>query len=361
MGRPILAAMLSCAGTTLTDEEKKLFAEYNPLGITLFNRNIKNAAQVKKLVEEIKNVINRDDVLIAIDEEGGRVSRLKMIVKLKKIANQQFVSEEVLGREALKYTKMQSELISHQMHKFGINVNYAPVVDKKTKIQNAVLKNRCFSGNTDKIIKYASKMADTFINNGICPCIKHIPGHFAIDSDPHLEQLETDMLLENIYKEVDYLQAFKNYPMLMTAHIKLNAIDDRFPVTMSKKGIKELLRKHLGLENFLISDAIEMRSLKGTILEKAENCWNSGLDAICYCAGQYENLYDICHMKRFLTEKSEIRFANIQKVIHTKPQFTDVSMQQKAYYNKFQDKLNETYAYDATEVLNKMLSKGEIK
>ena len=361
MVKPILAAILSCQGTILTDEEKKLFAKYNPLGVTLFNRNINNIDQVKKLVEQIKNTINRDDVLIAIDEEGGRVSRLKMIAKIKKISEQQFVSEEDLGRAALKYTKIHAELISKQLNKLGININYAPVIDKKAKTQNMVLQGRCFSANTNKIIKYATTMADTFIKQSICPCIKHIPGHFALKSDPHLEQLEINIPLQEIYKEIDYLQAFNNYPMLMTAHVKLNAIDNQYPITMSKKGIDNLLRKHLGIKNFLISDAIEMQALKGSIIERAENCWNAGIDAICYCGGQYANLYNICKTKRFLTEKSEIRFANIKKVIHNKPQIINISEQQKAYYQKFKDELKKTYAYDATEVLNQMLLMGENK
>ena len=361
MVKPILAAMLSCEGTVLTDEEKHLFAEYNPLGITLFNRNIKNSHQVKKLVEDIKNTINRDDVLIAVDEEGGRVSRLKMIAKIKKIANQQFASEEDLAKAPCKYTKIHAELISEQLNKLGINTNYAPVVDKKSKTQNAVLQGRCFSANTDKIIEYATVMADTFMKQGICPCIKHVPGHFALNSDPHLEQLEINISLEDIYKEVDYLQAFKNYPMIMTAHIKLNTIDNQYPITMSKKGIDSLLRKHLSLKNFLISDAIDMRALPGSMVEKAINCWDAGIDAICYCGGQYNHLYDICQTKRFLTEKAEIRFANIKKVIHNKPQLVDISEQQTAYYQKFKDVLNKTYAYDATEVLNQMLLKGEAK
>ena len=361
MTKPILAAILSCAGTSLTDEEKYLFSEYNPLGISLFTRNIKSAAQLKNLIEQVKNVINRDDVLIAIDEEGGRVSRLKMIAKLKKLANQQFVSEEQLGKAALKYTEIHSKLISEQMHKFGININYAPVIDKKAKHQHPVLQSRCFGANQDKIIKHATVMADAFIKQGICPCIKHIPGHFATNCDPHLEMLKTNMTLAEIYREIDYIKAFAKYPMVMTSHIILEAIDKKNPVTMSKKCVANLLRKHLGLEGFLISDAIEMRALKGSISEKAENCWNAGLDAICYCTGKYEDLYNICQIKRFLTEKSEIRFANIKKIIHNIPRKVNTSELKIAYYNKFQDKLNEIYAYDATEVLNQMTSKGENK
>jgi len=356
MTRPILAAILSCAGTELTDEEKYLFSSSNPLGISLFTRNIKNRAQLRRLIEQIKNTINRDDVWIAVDEEGGRVSRLKMIIKLKKLINQQLVSEEDLGKNALKYTQMHAEIISKYMLEYGVNINYAPVIDKKIRGQSLVLQSRCFSSNPDKIVKYAKKMADTYIKNNICPCIKHLPGHLGSAADPHLEVPVCDMKKEKLYKEIEYIKAFKKYPMAMTAHILLKDIDNVYPITMSKKGITEIIRNYLEYDGFLISDAIDMHALKGNISERTQNCLDAGIDAVCYCGGKYEDLYNICQQKRFMTEKTQIRFANIKKVIHNTTKKIDT---ESMYIQKFQNELNKQYEYDATEVLNQMLKKGE--
>lgn len=361
MEKPVLAAILSCAGTELSDDEKRLFSSSNPLGVSLFSRNIKNKTQIKKLTEEIKNVINRDDVLIAVDEEGGRVSRLKMILKMKKELGLQFVSEEELGKVSVLYSKMHAELISAYMRKFGFNLTFAPVIDKKSKKLSMVFEGRCFSQNEKNIINHAKAMADTYIEKGICPCIKHLPGHFDTTIDPHLGVLNILLSLDDIYKEIDYIKAFADYPLAMTAHVILNQVDSNYPVTMSKKCIKEILRGYLGLKSFLISDALEMKSLKGTIVEKAKNCWDAGIDAVCYCSGKYDDLYNICREKRFLTEKAQIRFANIKKIIHNTPQKIDTSELEKQYIRKFQDKLNREYIYDATEVLHQMLEKGEKK
>ena len=131
MSKPILAAILSCSGTELTDDEKYLFSQANPLGITLMSRNIRNGVQLKKLVDQIKNTINREDVWIAADAEGGRVSRLKTVIKLAKLTNQQLVSEEELGKSAIKYTKMHAQIMSKYMRRYGVNINYTPVIDKK--------------------------------------------------------------------------------------------------------------------------------------------------------------------------------------------------------------------------------------
>lgn len=353
MERPILAAMLSCSGTQLTDEEKYLFSRYNPLGVTLFGRNLQDKEQIFSLVEDIKNVIGRDDVLIAIDEEGGRVSRLK------NIASTQFVSAEVLGENPIKYSKLHAELIADEMLQLGININYAPVIDKKTTPQNPVLKGRCFAEDGEKIAKFAATMAQIYIKYGVCPCIKHLPTHFSAMEDPHLSSLKTYLPIKKIEEEISYLQSFRDYPMAMTAHIKINAIDEDFPVTMSSKVIKKLIRGYLGYRGFLLSDAIDMHALQGNIVHRAMLSFDAGVDAVCYCSGIYKDMYAICQEQRFLTENALIRFAKIKNVIHNTKRSINIEYAKRHYNEKFIHQINEKYSYDATEILNQMLKKGE--
>ena len=131
MSKPILATILSCQGYSLTDDEKYLFNEFNPLGVTLFNRNIKDKKQVKLLIDSIKNTINRDDVLIAIDEEGGRVSRLKNINR------HNYISAQNLATLPIKYTKMQAELISSELLLVPPKVTLHPTSNEdKTRVAN---------------------------------------------------------------------------------------------------------------------------------------------------------------------------------------------------------------------------------
>ncbi|MBP5698892.1 MAG: glycoside hydrolase family 3 protein [Alphaproteobacteria bacterium] len=353
MSKPILGAILSCAGKKLTDEEKYIFSSANPLGIALFSRNIESKKQVKKLVEEIKNVINRDDVLIAIDAEGGRVNRLNTISK------QLYVSAETLGKSPVEYCKIHAELISAEMRELGLNVNFAPIVETKETQQSQVLEGRCFNEDIDKIIKYAKKMADTYINSGICPCIKHLPGHFDMMTDPHLQAAVIDISKEEIKEKISYLKEFNQYPLAMTSHITLKQVDNTFPVSMSKKCITSILRNYLEFDNMLISDAIDMHALKGSIAERAEKCWNAGLDVICYCSGKTNDLRILCQKGRFMNEKSLIRFDKIKKIIHNTPEPINKLKLKQKYNKKFIAQKNTLYQYDATEVLNKMLEQGE--
>ncbi len=353
MPKPILAAMLSCAGTKLTDEEKYLFSTFNPLGITLFGRNLQNKEQTVKLIEDIKNTINRDDVLIAIDEEGGRVSRLKPIMSTE------YVSAEILGNSPVEYTKMHADLISSEMLELGINVNYAPVVDRKTFPENPVLKGRCFSKDRAHIVKYAKTMTDTYISNGICPCVKHLPTHFAAQEDPHLNSLEVGLSVSELKEKTAYLQNFSDTPVGMTTHIILKSIDSEYPVTMSKKAISEFLRGYLNFSGLLISDAIDMHALQGNIVNRSLLSLNAGVDVICYCSGIYKDLYAICQERQFMAEKSLIRFAKVKKIIHNTLKNKDINDIKKRYHQEFADKNKVQYGYDATETLNQMLKKGE--
>ncbi|MBR5599539.1 MAG: glycoside hydrolase family 3 protein [Alphaproteobacteria bacterium] len=355
MSKPILSAMLSCKGAFLTDEEKRLFAKYCPLGVTLFERNIRTKKELKILVDDIKNAINRDDVLIAIDGEGGRVSRLK------KIKRTPYVSAESLSKYPIEYSKIHAELMSVDMREFGINVNYAPVIDIAPDVDNNVLSSRCFGKNKNDIVKYATAMADAYIAMSVCPCIKHIPGHFSCLKDPHLNILDTNLSVKEIEKEVEYLNFVKDYPLSMTSHITLNSIDDKNPVSSSEKSISTLIRGIIGFDGFLLSDAIDMHAVRGNIVEKAINCLDAGIDAICYCAGNIDELNAICNEKRFMTEKSLIRFANIKKVIHNTPKRIDIKLKKNFYVEGLKDVMNVKYTYDATEVLHKMLKKGEVK
>lgn len=354
MTKPILAAILSCSGTELTDEEKYLFSKYNPLGVTLFSRNLSNEEQTKSLINSIKNTINRDDVLIAIDEEGGRVSRLKSFKQID------YVSAENLGQVSPIYTKMHAELIASDLQCLGINVNYAPIIDKITIPQNPALATRCFSSYDEIICNRARIMAETYMNMGICPCIKHIPGHFSAQNDPHLYVAQTDLSQNEVEREIDYLKSFQNMPMAMTAHIVLSGIDPEYPATLSKKVISEILRSYLGFKGFLISDAIEMHALSEDDMgQKTILGLDAGLDAICYCAGELKDLDAICQTTRFMTEKSLIRFAKIKNIIHNTPKYIDVADVRKRYVAGLKEMQDIRYEYDATEVLYQMQKKGE--
>lgn len=356
MEKPITAAMLSLSGTKMTSDEKKLFEKVNPLGISIFARNIENRHQLTALSHEVKEVIGRENVLIAVDQEGGRVRRLR------EPEFRAYEAQSVLGKIAAKFDEDTAErivrthatLISDDLHQCGINWNYAPVLDIAFENTAPVIKSRCFGNDEKKIAVYGRIIVEEYINNAILPCIKHLPGHGRAVTDPHLELPVLDNSLEELALDFYPFEKLNDAPAGMTAHIMIPQVDNQAPITQSAKGIKEIIRGIIGFDGFLISDSIDMHALRGRIGERTSRALEAGCDAVCYCGGKIDEMCEVASSCHFLTDKAMIRFAKIEKIINNKRKTVNIDKltadynQILGYIEKYDD------AYDYTEVLNKM-------
>ena len=347
-----LAAMLSCEGPSLTDKEKKIFSSCNPLGITLFGRNLKDKAQILKLTNEIKETIGRDDVLIAVDQEGGRVRRLKE-PEFMSYASQYEIGSLPLDK-AQKAASLHAELISRDLKESGINVNFAPVLDISYPQTTEALKSRCFSSSADTVANLGQTMLNSYIANGIIPCIKHMPGHGQAISDPHLDLPVVDISIKQLEREIYPFQQCAFSPLGMTAHILLPQLDKDNPATQSHKIIKGLIRREIGFEGLLISDSIDMKALKGNTIDKALKSLEAGCDSICYCLGNIDELEALARYCPQLSDEAMERLDKACKILHNnKPKDADdktasvytALMRNASYYEEH---------YDATEVLNNL-------
>ena len=350
--KPIFAGILSVSSTVLTDDEKRLLETNNPLGVSLFARNLQNKTQVKNLIKAIKEVIGRDDVLIALDEEGGRVNRLKSA------GFRDYASQKLLGRiDRKNITKAHAELIASDMRSVGANFNFAPCLDVEYKETTNALKTRCFAKSVRKISEHGKVLWQTYAKNGICPCMKHLPGHGRANTDPHLNLPVLDFSVEELKNDFLPFIYNKDCPAAMTAHILLPQIDTKAPVTMSKRGVQKLIRKAIGFEGFLVSDALEMHALKGSLSERVNTSLDAGLDAVCYCLGNLSGLQEVVSTKRFLTDVSLERFSKIQNILKTHNTQTNLDFFKQIYYSQLNLFEEESVKYDATEVLYQ-LQKG---
>ncbi len=353
MEKPILASLLSVKTLKLSDFEKCLFEKYNPLGVTLFARNIYSFEQLVALINSIKEVIGRDDVIIAIDEEGGRVQRLKFA------GFDEYASQNILGQvDNVDITKLHAMQISQDMKSVGANLNFAPVLDIDYPDINIALKNRCLSDNKEKIVKHGKIISDTYINEGICPCIKHIPGQGRIIDDPHKQLPVINCSIKELEDDFYPFKRLKNLPAAMTAHILLSQVDNDNPITTSSKCINEIIRTIIGFNGFLISDAIDMHALKGTIAQKANAAWQAGCDAVCYCLADEKEMQSLCENGKYLDEKSLTRFDVIKNIICHNKETIVLDKQKELYYSAINVYTEEFVNYDAISVLHQ-LKKGE--
>ncbi|MFV0627446.1 MAG: glycoside hydrolase family 3 N-terminal domain-containing protein [Alphaproteobacteria bacterium] len=344
--KPILSAILSVQGFSLSDAEKKLFSKHNPYGINLFSRNIENKEQIKNLIQEIKETVERNDIIIALDQEGGRVRRLA------EPEFRSYVPQHILGVEDEKYSKLHAHLISADFKELGINMNYAPVLDLSYPETTLAIKSRCLSSDEKKVAKYGQVMVEEYISCGICPCLKHIPGHGQVKSDPHLGLPIIKASRKEMQKDFFPFKSLNGAPAAMTAHILLEEIDSKHPITQSKKAIDEIIRGEIGFDGLLISDAIDMKALAGGVAEKFQTSIQAGCDVVCYAMGKEKELFDICEQTLYLNDKSLERAEKISHIISKKMDFSKLHAYEKEYQKI---SLNtEIYHdnYDATEVLN---------
>ena len=278
----------------LKKKEKNFFQESNPLGFILFERNCKNYKQTKLLIKDLKKTTSHKYTMIMIDQEGGRVARLKN-------PNwKSYPSAEYFGIKAKKNLSVAKKLIfknsieiAKDLKKLGINMNCAPVLDVKYDFTNNVIGDRSFSSNP----KIVSELGKSFCNGlkkiGIIPIVKHIPGHGPSSRDSHKTTPNVDLDLISLNKK-DFLpfKKLNKEPAAMIAHIVYNKIDKEI-ACCSKEIIKKIIRKKIGFKGLLISDDINMKALKGTIKNKVKAILKSGCEIILHCNANIKEMMQI--------------------------------------------------------------------
>lgn len=283
-------------GEELTNEEYRFFSEVNPLGFILFARNCKTPQQISNLIAQLKSAVARKDVMVLIDQEGGRVSRLKSPLfrefpaanNFTKIANKDF-------NTGLKACYLNYLLMSHELTKLGINVNCAPVADLLFQETSDVIGDRSFGNNVEIVSILAKECAKGLIDGGVHPIVKHIPGHgrAKVDSHEELPIVNTDL---GTLQRTDF-QVFKNLnsiKLAMTAHIIYEALDATNPVTISKPAI-DYIRDYIGFNGIIMTDDLSMKALTGTMTERVIKSISSGCDIILHCNGNMDEMKEIAY------------------------------------------------------------------
>lgn len=352
--KPIMAALVSLKDTTLNDFEKHYLATHNPAGVVLFKRNITSKSQLKTLTQSIRETVEREDILIAIDQEGGRVCRLGPPHWPT------YASQYTLGainiEKAKEATQLHGFLIAHDLKEVGINMNFAPVLDRLYPDTTLALKSRCFSNDSKIITCLGDILSKTLSENGICPCFKHLPGHGRAKTDPHLNLPILETSKEDLMQDIYPFKALADkIPAGMTAHIVLPEWDNR-PATQSEKIISELIRHKIGFNGFLISDALDMQALTGSLSDRATASLNAGCDCVCYAFAESAGLTELATVVPPLSDQGLIRLTAITNIIKKTTPLTEITTKRHRYETLLSNAPILKTDYDAVEILNQMTS-----
>ena len=276
--------------TKLSIKEKNFLKKYKPWGVILFTRNIKTIKQTTKLTTSIRKIFNDNKYPILIDQEGGRVNRLKNIALFQNLTSEFFGKKYIHNfKEFLILYKLFIDKTSYLLNLIGVNINTVPVLDLRIKGTSNIIGDRSFSKDPKIVSKIGDYCIQFFHQNSIGSVIKHIPGHGLAKVDSHfytpIVNKKLSYLLKNDFFPFKNKKAF----FAMTGHIIFNKIDSQNTVTHSKKMIK-LIRNKIGFKNIIISDDLSMKSLKGSISENTIKTFNSGCNIVLHCNGDLKEM-----------------------------------------------------------------------
>ncbi|WP_168077930.1 beta-N-acetylhexosaminidase [Caulobacter sp. SSI4214] len=292
MGATSSAAILGCAGTTLTAEEVAFFKDVKPWGFILFKRNIADPEQVRALTAALRDTVGRPDAPILIDQEGGRVARLQpphwRIYPPGRAYGELVANDPLTAREI---TRLGARLMAHDLHVLGINVDCAPVLDVPDPKGHEIIGDRAYGDTPEQVATLGRAAAEGLLAGGVLPIIKHIPGHGRALGDSHLElPVVKAKLLELEIRDFAPFRVLSDMPMAMTAHVVYAAIDRKNPATTSKKVIKQVIRGSMGFDGLLMSDDLSMKALTGDFKQRAKDSLSAGCDVVLHCNGDMDEM-----------------------------------------------------------------------
>jgi beta-N-acetylhexosaminidase len=323
---PISAAIFDPVGATLSADEKAFFRDVNPFGYILFARHCETPEMVRRLVDELKSLSGRDRLPVLIDQEGGRVARLRPPHWEKYppagVFADMYERDKEKAREATYYN---ARLIAHDLYTLGITVDCAPLADIPVRGAHDVIGDRAFGRTPQQVVTLARAQANGLMDGGVVPVLKHIPGHGRATVDSHFE-------LPMVRESLDVLQAtdflpftdLNDLPMGMTAHVIYTALDDKNMATTSSSVIK-VIREEIGFKNLLMSDALDMKSMAAiTPDERARRALAAGCDIALHCNAPLEEKKEVAKGVKLLEGES---FRRAQKSMDSvgKPKPFDVN------------------------------------
>ncbi len=292
-----MSAPLSCiiglSGKRLKKTESVFLRDANPWGVILFARNVGAPDELKKLTSDIRDTMGRD-TLIFVDQEGGRVQRLRAPHWRAYPSGDAYAWIYRQDRErGLRACYLGHRLIADDLRAVGITSDCAPVLDLPQPGADPIISDRALGNTVDDIIDMAHAAMSGLMMGGVAPVVKHIPGHgrATVDSHKSLPKIDAD---RETLESSDFLpfRRFSDAPMAMTAHA-VYTHNSRSAVTVSRKSLTELIRAAIGFDGLLMSDDLDMRALSGSLTRKTERALNAGCDIALQCSG---NLADSVHV-----------------------------------------------------------------
>lgn len=281
------ALITGLAGLALTAAERAFVASVRPAGIILFARNLETHDQIRRLVAEARSVVGSDELLVLIDQEGGRVQRLRPPLGRALPPAAAYGAIYATDRAAAcRLARAAARLMAHDLAALGINTDCAPVLDVPVPGAHDIIGNRAYGREVAQIAALGRAVAEGLMAGGVVPVIKHIPGHGRATADSHLDlPVVATPHAELSRSDFAPFKALADMPAAMTAHVVFSALDAERPASTSRLVTEQVIRAEIGFDGLLMSDDLGMHALTGAMRGRAEAVIAAGSDVALHCSG----------------------------------------------------------------------------
>ena len=301
-------AIFGLSGATLSADERAFFREADPAGYILFGRNCQSREQLRALTDSLREIHGREQLFVCIDQEGGRVARMKPPEWA------QFPPGAVFDRlwdiapaSAIEAARANAEALGLELVEVGITVDCHPPLDVRQPGAHDVIGDRALGAEPIRVAALGRAILDGLSRAGIAGCIKHMPGHGRSTADTHKEMPTITASEAELEIDLEPFRALADTPIGMTGHLLFTAWDRENPATQSPFVIGEIIRKRIGFSGLLLTDDLDMEALSGTVPERAERAVAAGCDLALNCWARMDDMAGIAARLPAMSDETALR------------------------------------------------------
>jgi beta-N-acetylhexosaminidase len=302
------AAIYAPSGLELTPDERAFFRDSDPAGYILFKRNIETREQMRALTDALRGLHGRDRLPILIDQEGGRVARMKPPEWPAFPSGEAFARlYEKAPMSAIEAARANAWAIAILLREVGVTVDCLPVLDVRQPGATDIVGDRALGAEPMQVAALGRAMLDGLAEGGVVGVVKHMPGHGRALVDSHKELPVVRASLEALEVDLEPFRTLRSAPMGMTCHCVYTAWDSERPGSQSPIVIGEVIRGRIGFDGFLMSDDIGMNALGGGFAGRARGVIEAGTDAVLHCSGVIGEMAEVASVAGELGEAGQER------------------------------------------------------
>jgi len=304
------AAIYGLAGFELTDDERAFFRDADPAGYILFRRNCESPEQVLRLTDSLRDLSGRADVPILIDQEGGRVVRMRPPAWPAFPAAERFAQLYALApSSALEAARSNARAIALILRSCGINVNALPLLDVRQEGATDIIGDRALGSEPMQVAALGRVVLDGMASAGVVGIIKHMPGHGRALVDSHKELPVVSCSADELELDLEPFERLASAPMGMTAHVVYTSWDAERPASLSPTVIHDVIRGRIGFDGWLMSDDLGMEALAGDFGSRAAGVVAAGCDVALHCSGKMEEMAAVAAAVPAMSAEGDARLA----------------------------------------------------